>query len=152
MYLNTLVITQPQIPISLFTWKVHTSNSWLSLALYNLYGPFHYISYDQRSTMTGLFSPTHYQGNQRSHHMRPYIVPYSSPCGNYHHKQTSLTTDDQPSYHPKPMKVITQVDQDLNNLFQFLIYMRMAYRNQIPHPWSLTVDLDHKSNLQLVHQ
>ena len=57
--------------------------------------------------MTGLFSPTHYQGNQHSHHMRPYVVPYSSPCGNYHHKQTSPTTGDQPSYFPKSRKVIT---------------------------------------------
>ena len=30
------------------------------------------------------------------------------PCGNFHHKQTSPTTNDQPSYHPKLMKAINQ--------------------------------------------
>ena len=39
---------------------------------------------------------------------RLYSVPCSSPGGIRHHKQTLPTTDDQPSYPPKPMEAINQ--------------------------------------------
>ena len=58
--------------------------------------------------MTRLSNPAHYQGDPDSHHTRHCTIPRSSPSGNCHHKQTSPTTGDQPSYYPKPMEVNNQ--------------------------------------------
>ena len=43
----------------------------------------------------------HYQDSLPSYHTRLYTLSHSSLGGNYHHKQISPTTSDQPSYHLK---------------------------------------------------
>ena len=51
--------------------------------------------------MTCLFDPTQYRGNLHDRHTRPSSMPYPSPCGNCHHKETSPTTGDQTQLPPK---------------------------------------------------
>ena len=87
---------------------ISSNNPWTSLAFHNLYRPFYYISHDLRSLMTCLSDSAQYQGNLHGHHTRRYTMLYSGSCGNCHHKQTSPTTGDEPSYHLKSIKVITQ--------------------------------------------
>ena len=85
------IIANSKVPYS--PGKFHTLIEWFLASTYLslLVRIFCYIFNNQRSIMRCLFDPARYRDNLHSNYTRPYMVPYSGPCGNCHHKQTSPT-------------------------------------------------------------